>query len=122
MRDTDASGALYFANQLEIALEAFETAIAAGGFSLREVFCKENFLLPVVHAEADFFAPVYLGDALDITLETARIGTTSFTSSTIFFKEGVRVGSASITHVAVSKESNSSIPIPEIIINKINFN
>jgi len=122
MQDTDATGVLYFANQLQIALEAFEAYLAEQGFSIGEMVAQGNFLLPIVHTEADFFAPVYLSDQLTIELEIEHIGTTSFTVDTKFFKGDACVGTASIVHVALSQEDSTSIPIPPILINNLNLN
>lgn len=73
MADTDATGALYFANQFRLALEAFECFLSDNGFVLGPC------LLPIVHAEADFTAPLKLWDVVDISLHCSKIGTSSFT-------------------------------------------
>lgn len=109
LRDTDATGVLYFAEQLRMALETLEDC-----FSLRQMLEKENFLMPIVHAEADYFHPLQVGDEVEITLSLACIGRTSLTLNYRFFDpaRNLEVGKASIVHVTVSKESRESIPIP----------
>ena len=113
MRDTDATGVLYFANQLQIALEAFEAYLEKHHFSVGEMVRKGDFLLPIVHAESDFFAPIFLGDELDVELVVGKVGTTSFTVNTTFFKDKERVGTASLVHVTV--KNNKAITVPKII-------
>ena len=117
MRDTDATGVLYFANQLQIALEAFEAYLEKQNFSVGEIIRKGDFLLPIVHTEADFFAPIFLGDELDVELVVGKVGTTSLTVNTTFFKDKERVGTASIVHVTV--KDNKAITIPKIVLDNL---
>lgn len=119
VQDTDATGVLYFANQLQIGLEAFEDYLAAEGFSLKKMVDEKKFLLPIVHAESDFFEPVFLGDTLDVTLSFPKVGTSSFTHASDILKEGKKVGWVSIVHVAVCPQKNASIPIPRFLLDKI---
>lgn len=112
LRDTDATGVLYFTEQLRMALEAFEDR-----FSLREMIEAQNFLMPIVHAESDYFAPLKVGDEVEISASCTKIGTSSFTLHYRFFcpKRQIEVGRVSIVHVTVSKETEKSIPIPDPI-------
>ncbi len=116
MQDSDATGVLYFANQFQIALEAFEAYLDSYKFSLRHMITKGDFLLPIRHAEAEYFSPVFIGDQLDIELRVASVGTTSFTLSFKFYQGEEAVGTVSITHVVVSRETKESIQIPDSII------
>lgn len=111
VQDTDATGVLYFANQFKIGLEAFEEFLLDKGFSFNKMVNKKDFSLPVVHAEADFIAPLFMGDAIEVTL-TFQMGTTSFTHFSNILKEGKEVGTVSIVHVVYSSATKSSIRIP----------
>jgi len=113
LRDTDATGVLYFAEQFRLALEAFEHFLKESGLSLNELIQKSSFLMPIVHAEGDYFAPLQVGDEIEIFPALSRLGTSSFTVSARFMKKGGEVGKVSIVHVAVDKSSKRSIPIPE---------
>ena len=44
VQDTDATGVLYFANQLQIGLEAFEEFMHTQGFKIGEMIQKNKFL------------------------------------------------------------------------------
>ncbi len=115
VQDTDATGVLYFANQLQIGMEAFEEFLTAQGFSIHEMVAQKKFLLPVVHAEADFSAPLYLGDQLEVTLTFSRIGNRSFTHTSDILKGGKKVGTATIIHAVLCPKKGKSIPIPPIL-------
>ncbi|MGE5196114.1 MAG: acyl-CoA thioesterase [Anaerolineae bacterium] len=113
--DTDATGVLYFPRQFEIATQTFELYLKKNNFSLGELVGKNNFSIPVVHAEADFFSPLFLGDEIRISLTVLKMGEKSFTTHFEFSSPILKtiVGSVTLVHVAVSKESKQSIPIPE---------
>ncbi|MCB1107964.1 MAG: acyl-CoA thioesterase [Chlamydiia bacterium] len=115
VQDTDATGAIYFANQLQIALEAFEEFLLHQGFSVGDMISKNQFLLPIVHTEGDFFAPLAAGDRVEVTLSFSRVGTTSFTHTSDLLKKNEKVGTVSIVHVVYCPEKKQSIPIPEEI-------
>ena len=115
MQDADATGVLYFANQFQISLEAFEEFIRQSEFSLAKMIQEKKILLPIVHSEADFFLPLSIGDAVDVILKFTRIGATSFTYATELKKGKEVVGTASIVHVAYCPQKQESQPIPEIL-------
>jgi len=113
VQDTDATGVLYFANQFQIALEAFEEFLLTQGFSFGEMVRKNQFLLPIVHTEGDFFAPLTIGDQVEVHLSFSKIGTTSITHSSELFKQGRSVGTTSIVHVVYCPSKGEAIPIPQ---------
>jgi YbgC/YbaW family acyl-CoA thioester hydrolase len=112
LRETDATGVLYFSEQLKLGLEVFEAYLRIQGFTLQQMLEKGDFLLPIVHAEADFSAPVRVGDEVQIELLLTDVGESSFTLSTKIFKDNLDVGTTKIIHVAVSRKTGKSIPIP----------
>ncbi|MGI8935532.1 acyl-CoA thioesterase [Leptolyngbya sp. BC1307] len=67
--ETDAAGVVYFANLLTLCHEAYEAALAAATIDLKEFFSDAGeTAVPIVHAEADFYQPLFCGDAIAITL------------------------------------------------------
>ncbi len=118
LRDTDATGVLYFSEQLKICQEVFE-AYLSKKFTLNQMLREHDFLLPIVHAEADYSLPILVGDVLEIQLSLGDIGSSSFSLGFKVLKGTQEVGSAKIVHVALSKETGKSIPIPEIVLSHI---
>lgn len=113
LKDTDATGVLYFTEQMKLCLQAFETYLQESGFSLNHLIEQSPFLMPIVHAESDYFASFVVGDPVEITLTVSRIGTSSFTLSYILRSRGIEKGKATIVHVAVDKTNRSTIPLPK---------
>lgn len=116
LKDTDATGVLFFSNQFSFALEAFEAFLKERGFGWDQLM-SSPFLLPVVHAEADFLAPLMVGDSLEISLEISHIGTSSVTLHYTLCNptRSLTVGTAKIVHVVVSRETRQSLPIPDFL-------
>ncbi len=114
LRDTDATGVIYFNQQLRLALEAFEAFLSSRGQDLHNILEAGENLYPIVHCEADFSSPIKTGDTLMIHLSVARIGTSSFTINTKMVNQHKKeVGTTSIVHVCTSKQTKASCPIPE---------
>lgn len=117
LQDTDATGVLYFSQQLKLSLEAFEQLLKEGGFSLRALLTSP-YLLPIVHVESDYKKPLRVDDEIEIRLHVEKIGTSSFTIQYQIWdiKEMHEAGSAKIVHVVMLKETGKSTPIPEALL------
>ncbi len=116
LKDTDATGVLYFAEQFRMALETFEEFLKSRGFSLKQLL-ESSYLMPVVHAEGDYFAPLMVGDELEISMRVVKVGTSSVTLEYAFrdLGRGLEVGRVQIVHVVVEKEKRTSVPIPDFL-------
>ena len=116
LRDTDATGRLFFSKQFEIALEAFEEFLASKEFSLREMVDQKKIAFPIRHAKGDFLSPLLLGDQLEVKLTLTSIGSSSFTCTSMFFRKGVPVGSVELVHVAIDPQKGIKIELPKALI------
>jgi YbgC/YbaW family acyl-CoA thioester hydrolase len=116
LKDTDATGVLYFSEQFKFAMEAFEEFLKGRGLLLKELMATP-YLIPVVHAEADYFAPLVVGDNLEIAMEVSQIGSSSITLRYTIFDPGrrIEVGKVQIVHVVIDKETKRPVPIPDFL-------
>jgi YbgC/YbaW family acyl-CoA thioester hydrolase len=116
LKDADATGVLYFSEQFGMALEAFEEFIKERGFSLRQLL-GSPYLMPVVHAEGDYLAPVMVDDELEISLKVLKLGISSITLQCTFHdpERKIDVGRVEIVHVVVDREKRTSVPIPDFL-------
>jgi 1,4-dihydroxy-2-naphthoyl-CoA hydrolase len=116
LKDTDATGVLYFSEQFKFAMETFEEFLKNRGFSWEELMASSYFL-PVVHAESDYFAPLRVGDPLQITLKVGKTGSSSITLQYAFFdpERKIEVGRAEIVHVVVDQKTRAAVPIPNFL-------
>lgn len=114
MNDTDMAGILYFANQFRFVHDAWEDLVESENMSFQKVLKDEKFLFVIVHVEADYLAPLNIGDPLEIHVEVEKIGTSSFTLCYhIYKKNKILVGRAKTVHVTIDKNTRNKIEIPE---------
>ena len=114
LEDTDATGVIFFPNQLKFALESLENYLRDTSFSLKKIL-SSPYLMPVVRAESEYLSPVEVDDLLQITLSVEKMGNSSFTINYQFFNETKQVlsGTAKVIHVFTLKETKKSFPIPD---------
>lgn len=117
MHDTDMAGILYFARQFRFAHDALEDFSESEGLSFNQVFHKENFVFVIVHVEADYLAPLQVGDSLEVHLEAEHVGNSSFSLIYHIYRkvDGVLVGTAKTVHVTLDNKSRQKIPIPDVL-------
>ncbi len=78
LADTDAAGVLYFTNLLRLCHEAYEAALAAQGCDWRHWLQQSPVLVPIAHCEADFLAPLFCGDRLQVSLTPQLLQASEF--------------------------------------------
>lgn len=113
VHDTDSTGVLFFANQFRMAHDLYEDFMESMGFGFAFLFEKSTFLLPMVHTEADFKQPLFVGDHLILTLKVEALGTRSYTMLSTFMKNHQLAGSVRCVHVSVDKITRKAIPLPD---------
>jgi 1,4-dihydroxy-2-naphthoyl-CoA hydrolase len=77
-RDTDAAGVIYFTNILSICHVAYEASLIESGIDLKKFVNNPEFAVPITHASADFFKPLYCGDRITIELAPRSIDSCRF--------------------------------------------
>ena len=112
LHDTDAAGILFFANQFTIIHDAYELLIEKSGFSFQQMLKKRKYFLPIVHAQSDYKAPLFVGDKINVNIKVGHIGTTSFSFEYTITRGKDLVGLAKTVHVTVNKITRRKIPLP----------
>lgn len=114
LHETDAAGVLFFANQFRIAHDAYEALLANIGFPIASFFKERGYYLPIVHAGADYTAPLFVGTELIIAVAVAEIGSSSFTLKyEIRDSTGRPAGSVKTVHVSIDAAKKQKINLPE---------
>lgn len=112
LHHTDAAGLLFFAEQFKLAHDAYETFMESIGYPFAPLLKTSAYLLPIVHAEADFGAALNTGDKITIQLLAERIGDTSFTLAYALLRNGSEpVGSVKTVHVLIDKRTGQSLAL-----------
>jgi 1,4-dihydroxy-2-naphthoyl-CoA hydrolase len=101
-QDTDAAGVVYFANVLCICHEAYEASLEASGIDIKSFFTHPSVGLPILHANVDFFRPMFCGDKLTISLISHQLGGNKFEVIYDIIVEDVLVAKAVTRHVCIN--------------------
>tara|TARA_B100000965_G_C19456222_1_gene697575 strand:+ start:93 stop:545 length:453 start_codon:yes stop_codon:yes gene_type:complete len=107
--ETDAAGVVHFLQLFRWCHEAWEESLEKYGILLEDVFPSPQIetnqldvFLPVVHCEANYFKPLYVGDVIDIELSPETRNDSSFLLRCKFKKNGHQIGMTNIKHVAIN--------------------
>ena len=107
--ETDAAGVVHFLELFRWCHETWEESLEEYGIALKDIFPTNEIntrqldvALPVVHCEANYFQPLYVGDTINIELETEKINESSFVLRFKFKKNGEQIGSTNIKHVSIN--------------------
>lgn len=121
LNDTDAAGILYFANQFRFAHDALDDFFESEGYSFHKMLYEESFVFVIVHAEADYLAPLAVSDQLEIHLSVESIGTSSFSIIYKIYKSNqILAGTAKTVHVYLDRATRTKRPIPQHFIKLLN--
>ena len=120
LHDTDAAGLLFFSHQFEIMHDAYESLLETIGFSFAELIRNKDFFLPIVHAEADYEQPLFVGDVIEVQVTVEKIGTTSFIFAyKLLNAKNQLVGTGRTVHVTMDKKTHKKITLPPLMREKI---
>ncbi|MBN2804695.1 MAG: acyl-CoA thioesterase [Deltaproteobacteria bacterium] len=79
LQDVDAAGILFFPKFLEYCHDTYFEYLDVAGLNIPQSIATGPYILPLVHAEADFKHPLKFGDEIEIRVLRAVMGkSTSF--------------------------------------------
>jgi len=107
--ETDAAGVVHFLELFRWCHETWEESLEKYGVVLQEIFPSNQInksqldvAFPVIHCEANYFQPLYVGDTINIELNPEKINDYSFVLRFKFKKNGEKIGIANIKHVSIN--------------------
>ena len=110
---TDAAGRLFFGHAFFLAHDAFEAFAERAGLGVGRLLTEAPYLLPVVHAEADYARPLGVDGGVKVRVECERIGDSSFTLRyAIAGGDGAVRCTLRMVHVAIDKRTGAAQPLP----------
>lgn len=114
LADTDAAGVVYFAKLLEICHEGYEESLAEFGINLQELVQKFTVAIPIVHAEADFFRPIFWRDRVILNLTPILLSETEFEVSYSLRKEDSdkALATGMTRHVCINSQTRKRVALP----------
>ncbi len=114
MGSVDAAGLIFFPELFRHAHDAYERFMKENGLALDRLLRDGDYLLPIVHAEADYRRPLRHGASVSVHLGIDRIGESSFVVGYEFADEaGESCARCQTVHVAMDRESGRPHALPE---------
>jgi acyl-CoA thioesterase FadM len=111
--DTDAAGRLFFGALFRLVQEALEEFMAREGVPVGDVIAGGEFLYPVVRVEADYLAPLAVGERVRVEVTVARVGRRSFTLRyRVAFADGREAANAQVVHAVIGAASGAPAALP----------
>ncbi len=116
--DCDSAGVIHFHNLLKWAHESWEESIDIYGIPCQEIFPNSNSpqnknIFPIVNCEANFLAPVRLGDLILIKILPKKINNHLFQVNTFFYKDQINVAEGKIIHCSLESHSKLKVKLPD---------
>ena len=87
--------------------------------SLHKIFfriflrAKVKLFIPIVNCEANFLAPIKIGDFLKVKIAPHKINTHLFQVNSFFIKNGNKVAEGKIIHCSLDVDSRNKIELPD---------
>ncbi|MBM4172546.1 MAG: acyl-CoA thioesterase [Ignavibacteria bacterium] len=116
--DADPAGIIFYANLFRFAHTAYEE-LMLNIKTEKNYFFDNDYVLPIVHAEANYIKPIKVGDDLDVKVIVTNLKKSSFELSYSFVNNNVEVAAAKTVHVCVEKEKFEKSELPEELYNKL---
>jgi 1,4-dihydroxy-2-naphthoyl-CoA hydrolase len=113
LHHTDAAGIIFYSRLFDLAFEAFTAFLEHLGISVAHIIRESSFLMPYVHAEADFLRPLGVGDVATFEICVDAIGTSSFVLSYTVLSSGEMAARLKTVHVTIDKITKKKIALPE---------
>ncbi|MHC4231803.1 MAG: acyl-CoA thioesterase [Planctomycetota bacterium] len=113
LHHTDAAGVVFFSNLFVIAHDAYESFLESH-LTLNTLLSDGAYIIPIVHAEADYLLPLTLSETLRVELSLEQMGTSSFNLGYVIKNSKMETAVRLKTiHAVQLKDNGKTIPIPE---------
>ncbi|HEU4725201.1 MAG TPA: acyl-CoA thioesterase [Candidatus Eisenbacteria bacterium] len=77
-QDVDGAGVLFFGRIYDYLHLAYEEFWVSGGVDRAYFFTGAPWVVPIVHSEADYRAPIRHGDTIRVGIDVVKVGKASF--------------------------------------------
>ncbi len=117
--EVDAAGVMFHAHLFSHAHNAYSAFMQDLGWDLKTLLREGIYLVPLVHAEADFLLPMELDDEIRVQLHPLPPGKSSMGFQYYFSKNGQACATVITRHVFLERESRKPVPLPEDLRNRL---
>lgn len=111
---SDPAGVLFFGRVFELVESTYEELCRAAGIDIDALLKQHVYTTPIVHAEADYHAPIVVGEEVTIQALVDRIGKSSIhLVYRIVGPSGDLRVTVRVVHVHVDARTWDTAPIPD---------
>lgn len=120
--DADPAGIIFYASLFKYVHAAYEEFLR-NLHTERNYFFDTDYILPIIHAEADYVKPIKVGDELRIDVQVSALKNSSFEISYRFYMNDNQFAAiAKTVHVCVDKNAFKKIELPGEFYEKLKIN
>ena len=112
--DCDPAGIIFYASIFKLAHSVYEQFLSEI-VPERNFFFDKEYVLPIIHSEADYLKPLRPFDEVEIELKVVDLRDSSFELNYIFFIDNVSYAEVKTVHVCVRKENFNKEKLPEAL-------
>ncbi len=113
-QDIDAAGILFFGRNFDYFHDAYVAFLDSLGLPLDASLQTADFLLPLVHTNADFVQPMRFGERGEIELSLKRLGASSYTIGYVLkAADDTTITRGETVHCCVRRANFESHPLPQ---------
>jgi 1,4-dihydroxy-2-naphthoyl-CoA hydrolase len=116
---TDAAGLMFFAKIFEIAHDAYQDFLEHIGYGMKSLLADGDYLIPIIHASADYQHPLFVGDEIYVILTIKQIGKSSFTTQYDILKNETTAATVQTVHVFLQRKTSQKSDIPNAFRDKL---
>lgn len=119
LHQTDAAGVVFFSNLFVIAHDAYESFLESH-LPLNAILSDGVYIIPIVHAEADYLLPLALSEKIGVELCLEQTGISSFDLGYVIKNSKMEtVARLKTIHTVQLKEDQKTVPIPDPLRNAL---
>ena len=119
LHQTDAAGVVFFSNLFVIAHDAYESFLESH-LPLNAILSDGVYIIPIVHAEADYLLPLALSEKISVELCLEQTGSSSFDLGYVIKNSKMEtVARLKTIHAVQLKEDQKTVPIPDPLRNAL---
>ena len=119
LHQTDAAGVVFFSNLFVIAHDAYESFLESH-LPLNAILSDGVYIIPIVHAEADYLLPLARSEKTDVELYLEQTGSSSFDLGYVIKNSKMEtVARLKTIHAVQLKEDQKTVPIPDPLRNAL---
>ncbi len=113
--DTDAAGVMFYAKIFNIIHRAYEYFLETADFPITSILDSSGVILPILHTEASYKAPLYAGDDIIIRIFCIEISDFKYKLEyQVYSKDSIAV-IARTNHICLSNTDRRAVNLPDTL-------